>query len=121
MPHLSLLKYNAKVNVNHFSRLVVNEDVAAVPVTDSENMADKTGNGYRPGVPLFRCVPRKRAMSESFYEEEAECCGMVSHNLVERLRFVRWRSLLQMLPAKTKTPFARVVAGMCSHATDSVV
>jgi hypothetical protein len=40
MPYLSLFKHNPKVNVHNLTSSLMNQDIAAVTVTDTENVTN---------------------------------------------------------------------------------
>ena len=42
MTHLALLKDDSEIDVNNFSSLLVNEDVVAVTIANSKDVADDT-------------------------------------------------------------------------------
>ena len=89
------LEGDAEVDVHHFSRLLVEQDVVAVAVADAEDVAEDRdgGRGARVGEPFGEPVVR---VEEAFEEEVAEHGLEVVADVSEGLDAVREGSGLRV-------------------------
>lgn len=55
--YLSLLKHYTKINVHDFTALLMYKDIAAVPISDAENVPHNARHSNRSCVSKLRTIP----------------------------------------------------------------